>query len=94
MLTGALGRLIIYLRKEDRSMENEQTNMDFEHAYLEMLHGNPVRRAGWKGYWKIDSTTGKLEIHLASGEVLTEGGYTSLTITETIGRDWEIVRDH
>jgi hypothetical protein len=75
-------------------MNNEQTNMDFEHAYLEMLHGKAIRRHGWKGFWKIDSTTGKLEIHLASGETLTEGGDTSLTIVETIGKDWEVVREY
>lgn len=64
--------------------------MKFEQAYIEMLKGRKVKRPAFKGYWFIDAVTGKLLIHLASGEELEEGNF-DITVKNTLAEDWEVM---
>lgn len=66
--------------------------MLFKEAYLEMLKGNKITRPSFKGYWYMDGQTGKLVIHLASGEEITKGDL-SLTAKNCIAEDWCIYND-
>lgn len=64
----------------------------FEEAYKRMLKGQKVKRIGWKGYWYIDSVTGRLTIHTADGEEITSGNFT-LTVQNTLAQDWTVIYD-
>lgn len=65
--------------------------MKFSEAYNEMLKGNKIARAGWKGYWYIHPQTGELIIHLASGEELVNtSDNLKQTIENTLAEDWMI----
>ena len=66
--------------------------MQFKEAYLEMLKGKKIKRPSFKGYWYMDGQTGKLVIHLASGEEITKGDL-SLTAKNCIAEDWSICDD-
>lgn len=67
--------------------------MNFERAYIEMLHGKKVRRAGWKGFWYLDKVTGKLVIHRADGFDVEDGAFSSVTVQNTLAKDWQIVKE-
>lgn len=67
--------------------------MSFFNAYNMMLRGYKIRRRGWKGYWFIDKITGLLVIHLASGQELHDGEFTSLTVQNTLAYDWETIEE-
>lgn len=65
--------------------------MLFANAYNEMLKGNKIARAGWKGYWYINSQTGELVIHKTSGEELVNtSDNLKQTIENTLAEDWYI----
>lgn len=63
--------------------------MKFENAYIEMLKGRKVKRPSFKGFWFIDAVTGKLLIHLASGEEI-DAGDLDLTVRNVLAEDWEV----
>lgn len=65
--------------------------MKFKDAYIKMLEGYKIARPGFKGFWYIDSVTGKTIIHLANNTEITEGDL-SLTIQSTLAEDWEVVK--
>lgn len=65
--------------------------MKFSEAYNEMLKGNKIARAGWKGYWYIHPQTGEPIIHLASGEELVNtSDNLKQTIENTLAEDWYV----
>lgn len=64
--------------------------MKFEQAYIEMLKGRKVKRPAFKGYWFIDAVTGKLLIHLASGEEIDTGDL-DITARNVLAEDWEVM---
>ena len=64
--------------------------MNFEAAYVAMLKGCKIRRAGWLGYWYLNGVTGKLTIHLADGKEIVRGDIGQ-TIMNTLASDWEII---
>jgi len=63
--------------------------MKFEQAYMEMLKGKKIKRPCFKGYWFIDGITGKVGIHLASGDEIMEGDF-DLTLRNVLAEDWEV----
>lgn len=66
--------------------------MTFTEAYNEMLKGNKIARAGWKGYWNIDSQTGELLIHKADGqELVNTSDNLKQTLENTLAEDWHII---
>lgn len=64
--------------------------MKFEQAYIEMLKGKKVKRLAFNGYWYIDGVTGKLAIHLATGENIYSGDL-DLTVRNILAEDWEVL---
>ena len=66
--------------------------MKFKDAYIKMLEGDKIQRPGFKGYWFIDSVSGKLIIKLANGNEIKEGDL-SLTVQNTLAEDWFVMSD-
>ena len=63
--------------------------MKFEQAYMEMLKGKKIKRPEFKGYWFIDSVSGKVVIHLANNDEITSGDL-DLTLRNSLAEDWEV----
>lgn len=64
--------------------------MKFSEAYQIMLKGGRVRRAGWTGFWYINSVTGELVIRKANGEELVnDTDNLRLTVDNTLAEDWQ-----
>ena len=66
--------------------------MLFKEAYAEMLKGKKIKRPCFQDYWYINGVSGKLVIHLASGEEITKGNLT-LTVQNCMAEDWSICDD-
>lgn len=69
---------------------SETETMNFASACNKMLQGYRVRRRGWRGYWYLDGDQ-SFVIHLAAGEELRSGNFTSETLWDTLADDWEVV---
>lgn len=66
--------------------------MKFNEAYAEMIKGKKITRPAFKGYWFINSVTGKFTIHLASGKDITYG-QLDLTIKNCLAEDWAVLEE-
>jgi hypothetical protein len=64
--------------------------MNFKEAYVKMLEGKKIARPCFKGYWYINGVNGKLTIHLASEEEVTEG-LLDTTVRNCLADDWMVL---
>lgn len=64
--------------------------MDFRHAWLAMLDGQKVKRAGWKGYWEWEDNT--IKMHLEDGRVIDilEMESVAYTFSNIAENDWVV----
>lgn len=65
--------------------------MTFKSLYPDFISGVPIRREGWKGYWKY--SYGEIMMHCKDGTVLNIKDTKDIlfTISNIFQNDWEIV---
>lgn len=79
------------LDDEMQRTEEAKKNMDFRHAWFEMLNGKKVKLPHWSGYWEWRDNT--IMIHTREGEVfdIRKTDNVAYTFSNIAATNWEIV---